>query len=243
MACRTALRASVLVALLCTTATWADPVEWLALSQPATPAAQADALSQESKPKPTAAPTPKPEGPWAGDPSRFFQGALLGFLGHEMGHVVANYAVGSDPYLMRVDFGFIPFFTIQPDRLLTHREHYLTASAGFNAENLINEWLLVKHPNLADEDEPLLKGMATFNFCLTVGYALDAFTGFGPDERDTKGMADSLGWSEEAVGVLILGPALLDGYRFRHPDCKWARDTSRVLKLLMLGLALSADSD
>lgn len=178
---------------------------------------------------------------WAGDAGEFFKGAALGFLGHETGHLIANLAVGSHPYLKRVDFAFIPFFTIQPDHLLTPREHYLTASAGFGAQFLVNEWLLDKHPNLAHEDEPLLKGLAAFNFWLGVGYALDGFTGYGPEERDTKGMADALGCSEATIGALVLAPTLLDAYRYHHPDCRWARDVSRGLKTLMFGLALDCE--
>jgi hypothetical protein len=186
-------------------------------------------------------PAPRKHGLWAGDAGEFFKGAALGFVGHETGHLIANLAVGSDPYLKRVDFAFIPFFTIQPDHLLTPREHYITASAGFGAQFLVNEWLLEKHPNLAHEDEPLLKGLAAFNFWLGVGYAVDGFAHYGPDERDTKGMADALGWSEAAVGALVLAPTLLDAYRYRHPDCRWARDVSRGLKVLMFGLALDCD--
>ena len=191
--------------------------------------------------QPAENPSQRREGPWAGDASEFFKGAALGFVCHETGHVIANLAVGSHPYLKRVDFAFIPFFTIQPDHPLTPREHYLTASAGFGAQFLVNEWLLDKHPNLAHEDEPFLKGLAAFNFWLGVGYALDGFTGYGPDERDTKGMADALGCSESVVGALVLAPTLLDAYRYRHPSCRWARDVSRGLKLLMFGLTFDCE--
>jgi len=146
---------------------------------------------------------------WAGDSSEFFRGAFVAFLGHEAGHLIANLAVGSSPDLKGVEFSIVPFFTIEPGRKLSDRQHYITASAGFNAQHIINEWLLEKHPNLRNEDEPFLKGLATLNFWLTVGYSATAFAGYGPDERDTKGMADSLGWSEDSIGALILVPAAL----------------------------------
>ncbi|NQT13287.1 MAG: hypothetical protein HQ582_11095, partial [Planctomycetes bacterium] len=162
-------------------------------------------------------------------------------LGHESGHLIANLAVGSNPDLKGVEFSIVPFFTIEPGRKLSDREHYITASAGFNAQHIINEWLLEKHPNLRNEDEPFLKGLATFNFWLTVGYSATAFAGYGPDERDTKGMADSLGWSEDSIGALILVPSLLDAYRYKHPDAKWARRASRLSKIIILGLALKVN--
>ncbi len=178
---------------------------------------------------------------WGGDPTKFFQGAFVGFLGHECGHLLTNLALGTHCDLKGVAFGGIPFFTIEPGRELSPREHYLTASAGFNAQHIINEWLLVKHPNLHDENEPFLKGLATFNFWLTIGYAATAFAGYGPDERDTKGMADGLGWSEDSMGMLILTPTLLDAYRYHHPEAKWAKHASRISKIFILGLALEAD--
>ena len=181
------------------------------------------------------------QGLWAGDPGRYFTGALVGFLGHETGHVLANYALDTHPYLKHVEFGFIPFFTIQPGKRLTHREHYITASAGFNAQFAISEWLLTEHPDLKDEDEAFLKGLFGFNFWLGVGYTATGLAGYGPQERDTKGMADALGWSESSVAALVLAPTLLDGYRYKHPGSKWARDASRLTKLLLYGVAVEAD--
>jgi len=178
---------------------------------------------------------------WAGDPEEFFKGAFTGFLGHECGHLIANTALNTNFHLKGVEFAVIPLFTIEPGRELSPREHYVTASAGFNAQHIINEWLLVRHPNLREEDKPFLKGLGTFNFWLTAGYAATAFAGYGPAERDTKGMADSLGWSEESVGALILAPTLLDAYRYVHRKAKWAKHASRITKLLIIGLALEAD--
>jgi len=106
--------------------------------------------------------------------------------------VAANLALDTHVYLKSVHFAGIPFFTIQPGRELSHKEHYTTAAAGFNSQHITNEWLLTTHPDLKDEDEPFLKGMANFNFWLTIGYAACAFAHYGPEERDTKGIADSL---------------------------------------------------
>jgi len=191
-------------------------------------------------PSPPAQSPLRKQGMWAGNPSKFFAGAFAAFLGHEAGHLITNWSIGTDPYLMGVHYGPIPFFTIQPGKPLTNRQHYVTASAGFNAENIIDEWLLTTHPRLSQEDKPFLKGVASFNFWCNVGYAATAFAQSGPDERDTKGMADSLGCSEAWVGAMILVPTALDTYRYKHPDSKWAPTASRITKLAMIFLAAAA---
>jgi hypothetical protein len=177
---------------------------------------------------------------WAGSPTKFSTGAFVALLGHESGHLIANYSLDTQPFAKSVHYGPIPFFTIEPGRPLTPHEHYITASAGFNAQHIINEYLLARRPDLRNQNEPFLKGMVTFNFWLTVGYAATAFAGSGPEERDTKGMADSLGWSEESIGALILVPTALDTYRYKHPDAKWAKTASRLSKLLIIGLTAKA---
>ncbi len=180
-------------------------------------------------------------GPWAGDPAEFFTGAIIGLLAHESGHLMANAAVGSDPHTEHVSFASIPFFTIEPGYELADRDHYFTAQAGFMTQHALNEWLLEKYPNLRNEDRPMLEGVAAFNFWLGVGYAASAIAQYGPQERDTKGMADNLGWDEPAVGLLILTPTLLDRYRYEHPDKDWARDLSRAIKLFTVGLTMTVD--
>jgi len=179
-------------------------------------------------------------GKWAGNATKFFGGAFVALAGHECGHVIANSAQNTDPYLMPVHYGPVPWLTIEPGRIENRHEHYITASAGFNAQNIINEWLLTAHPKLNQENKPFLKGIATFNFWLSVGYAATAFAGTGPNERDTKGMADSLGCSERLIGAIILFPTALDTYRYKHPDAKWAATASRISKVVILGLAAKA---
>jgi len=177
----------------------------------------------------------------------FFLGALTGLLGHETGHYLTNLLVGSTPRAESVHYGALPFFTWEPDHLLTDREHYLTASAGFNAQNLLNEFLLRKHATrarrsagVAGADDLRLEGMLAFNYWLTVGYGANAFFGGGPPRRDTKGMADTARLPEAVIGALILTPALLDAYRYHHPEARWPRRASRTAKVLLLVLALRA---
>lgn len=189
---------------------------------------------------PAAQPSLPKQGMWAGNPTKFFTGAFGAFLGHESGHLVANWALGTDPYLMGVHYGPIPFFTIQPGKPMNNHQHYITASAGFNAQSIINEVVLTSHPNLMRENEPTLKGLTAFNFWLSIGYAATAFAKAGPQERDTKGMADSLGINERWIGAIILVPTALDTYRYKHPDSKWAPIASRLSKLAIIFLAATA---
>jgi len=170
----------------------------------------------------------------------FWGGAGAAFLGHETGHLLTNLLVGSTPRIQSVHYGFLPFFTWEPDHKLCDRNHYLTASGGFNAQHLFDEWILTHHPHLKDENNPYFKGMLTFSYWLSIGYGLNAFTGNGPDKRDTKGMAEAARISEGLIGVLVLTPALLDAYRYNHPDARWARNASRAVKLLTIGLAVRA---
>ena len=223
------------------------PIVTFAQDLASPPQASQSAVSGEATPAPIAnarptlaEPQPRKYGMWAGDPGKFFEGAFAAFFGHESGHLIANYSLGTDPYLRGVHYGPIPFFTIEPGRLLNPHEHYITASAGFNAQNIIDEWLLTSHPKLSSENQPFLKGLASFNFWLFVGYAASAFTETGPNQRDTKGMADALGWNERWVGAMILVPAALDTYRYKHPDSKWAVWASRASKLAMISLAADA---
>jgi hypothetical protein len=64
-----------------------------------------------------------------------------------------------------------------------------------------------------------------------LSYAGAAFARTGPLERDTRGMADALGWKEPWVGFLILVPAILDAVRYYHPEARWAAWGSRAAKI------------
>ena len=44
-------------------------------------------------------------------------------------------------------------------------------------------------------------------------------------------MAQSLGWKEPYVGLLILVPAVLDIVRYYNPDARWATWGSRGAKI------------
>jgi hypothetical protein len=73
--------------------------------------------------------------------------------------------------------------------------------------------------------------MLTFHVATLLMYSGAAFGKTGPVERDTRGIAESLKINERWIGALILAPALLDTYRYFHPDARWAAWTSRGVKM------------
>jgi hypothetical protein len=54
-------------------------------------------------------------------------------------------------------------------------------------------------------------------------------------------MAAALSIPEPWVGGMILAPAALDTWRYFHPDSRWARWSSRVIKAGLVVLVVAAD--
>lgn len=164
----------------------------------------------------------------------FLTGAAIGLGAHETGHVVADLAYGEKPGLRKVDFHGIPFFAITHRSGRAANEEFVISSAGFWVQHSVNEILLIKRPQLKSEQAPLTKGVFAFNVLASVAYSGAAFAKTGPDERDTRGMAVSSRLDERWIGALVLAPALLDAWRYYHPDAKWAAWTSRGVKIGMV---------
>ena len=168
---------------------------------------------------------------------RFLAGGAAGLVVHEAGHVAAGAALDANPGVKRIDYGVIPFFAISHDDVSRRRE-YVISSSGFHAQHLANEWLINREATSASA---FRKGWLTFNLAASAVYTAAAVGTFGPPERDTRGMAASVGRDgipEPVIGVLILAPAALDGVRYFRNDPAWARWTSRALKAGLLLLAI-----
>jgi hypothetical protein len=166
--------------------------------------------------------------------------AALGL--HEAGHVLAGVSFGAHPRVQSIASGPVPFFAIRHDPV-SRRQEFVISSAGFWAQHAVSEWVLGARPNLAHERAPFLKGVLAFNIGASVVYGVAAFARSGPPERDTRGMAVSLGKDgvpEPLVGALVLAPALLDGYRFLRPGSTWAKWTSRGCKIAAVALTMAA---
>lgn len=185
------------------------------------------ASAQEPAPRPDEAPLESR----AARGLSFVGGAAAGFLAHEGGHLLFDVAFGADPGVSRVSFAGIPFFAITHDAAVTPQQEYVISSAGFWAQHATSEWILSTHPSLRREREPFLKGWLAWNVIASTAYSTAAFGRFGPAERDTRGMAQSLGIAEPWVGGMILAPAVLDAWRYAHPDARWAKWTSRAVKV------------
>jgi hypothetical protein len=175
----------------------------------------------------------------------FLTGAFSGLVAHEAGHVIAGLAFDAHPRTKRIDYGFIPFFAIDHDQV-TRRQEFVIASAGFWVQHATSEWILTARPNLAAERGPFLKGMLAFNLAASAVYSVAAFGRFGPPERDTRGMAITVGDDgipEPVIGLLVLAPAALDGYRYLKPHATWAKWASRGAKIAGVALTIAAGRD
>jgi hypothetical protein len=166
----------------------------------------------------------------------FLAGGALALGTHEAGHVVADLAFGEKPGLRKVDFHGIPFFAITHRSGLPRHREFTISSAGFWVQHAENEWILNRRPGLRRERAPFTKGVFAFNVLASVAYAGAAFAKTGPEERDTRGMAESSRLNERWIGAMLLAPAVLDAWRYFHPDAKWAAWTSRGVKVGMVVL-------
>jgi hypothetical protein len=181
-------------------------------------------------------------GPTVSRTAQFLAGGAAGLAIHEAGHVATAIAFDARPSVGAIRFGPIPFFAVR-HAPVTRRREFVISSAGFWMQHASSEWLLTRRPRLRGERAPVAKGILAFNLGASAVYSVAAFGSFGPGERDTLGMARSLGRdgvSEAWVGALILAPAVLDGYRYLHPEARWAAWVSRGVKVAAVALTAAA---
>jgi hypothetical protein len=164
------------------------------------------------------------------DSVKFLAGGALGLAMHEGGHLVLDAVFDASPTIKGVRFGPFPFFAITHRSDLSPRREFAISSAGFWMQDLSSEWLLTTRPALRDAHAPLAKGVLAFDVLNSAGYAFVAFARAGPFERDTRGMAESAGVDERAIGAMVLAPAVLDAIRYFKPEARWAKWASRAAK-------------
>ena len=162
---------------------------------------------------------------------RLLLGGAAGLALHESGHLVADWAFEEKVVVRKVDWKGVPFFALSHAPDLSPRREFTVSSAGFWSQFLYSEQILTHHPDLRHEQSPFRKGMLTFHVVTSLVYAGAAFAKTGPVERDTRGMAESLHINERWLGALVLAPAVLDTYRYFHPDARWAAWSSRGVKM------------
>jgi len=161
----------------------------------------------------------------------FLGGALVGLVLHESGHYLMDVALGTDPYLKRVDGAGIPFFAVSYRKDVTPRQEYAIAAAGFWMQHSMAEAILKKYPRVWEDAPTSVKGAFAFHLVTSLIYAYAALAKSGPPERDTLGMAHGLGINERWMGAAVLIPAALDLYRSFNPNVPWATWTSRGVKI------------
>jgi hypothetical protein len=165
--------------------------------------------------------------------AKFLGGAALGLGLHESGHALMALIFDADPHVKGVSFGPIPFFAITHRDVSSAREYAISA-AGFWMQAASSEWILTKRPELRQEHAPVAKGVLAFHVLASMTYAVAAVAEIGPYERDTRSMAVALRCKEAWVGVMVIAPAVLDVWRYRHPESRWARWASRAAKAGMV---------
>ena len=196
------------------------------------------ALAQPSAPLPP----PQQDGQAVVATVKFLAGGLVGLAAHEGGHLIFDAIFDAEPHISRVQFGPFPFFAISHRTDLSPRREFTISSAGFWVQEAANEWLLTRRPAIRDEHAWGTKGVLAFNVLNSVGYALVASAKAGPVERDTRGMAASIGVDERLIGALVLAPAVLDTYRYFNRGSRWAAWTSRATKAGSVLLVLKRTS-
>jgi hypothetical protein len=179
------------------------------------------------------APPPAPARPSNVTIAKFLAGAALGLGLHESGHTGMALTFDAHPHVEGLSFGPIPFFA------LTHRDvsparEYAISAAGFWMQAASSEWILTTRPDLRHERAPVAKGVLAFHVLASTVYAVAAVAEIGPYERDTRSMAAALRIKEGWVGALVIAPAALDLWRYRHPESTWARWASRAAKVGMV---------
>ena len=172
---------------------------------------------------------------------KFLAGGATGLAVHESGHVMTSAMFSAHPGTQAINYAGIPFFAVTHEQV-SRKKEFVISSAGLWVQHAGSEWLLTRRPNLRRESA-FLKGMFVFNTATSVVYTAAAFSRRGPTERDTLGMATSLGragWREPIIGVFVAAPAALDVYRYFRPDQKWAAWASRGTKAAFMALVLFA---
>ncbi len=197
---------------------------------------------------------PRPMGT-AASAGMMLAGAATGFLTHEAGHLLANWAYQNRPDFVGITAaGFIPFFAISPDidcgasgcttrtgaRFAGGRRgKYFISTAGFLVGHLSSEIILGTEPCLRFRQAPFKTGWLAFNILLSVGYALASASEIEVSHGDAGGAAAAAGLDRRVFAAVLLAPALLDAYRFWWPGSAWVPWASRGGKAAMVGVAFT----
>jgi hypothetical protein len=167
----------------------------------------------------------------------FVAGAASGFLIHEGSHLILDLAFDTEPRLKGVHFGPVPFFALTHSNRTPAHEEALISGAGFFSQHVTSEIVLTRR-GPGEPISPFEKGLLAFHVATSAGYSVAAFARYGPEERDTRGIAAATGTDERVIGALVLAPAAFDTWRYLRPNSRAARFGSRLSKAVFLGVIL-----
>lgn len=108
----------------------------------------------------------------------------LGIAFHEGGHLVANWLLGSEPYLRGIQGGGIPFFAVTHSDSLPARHEFIVSSAHMGSVRR-SRMDTTSSPHLRRERAPIKKGILAFHVATSTLYGIASFGKMGPPERDT----------------------------------------------------------
>jgi hypothetical protein len=208
-----------------------------------------------------AQPPADPEPPWPrptlADVSIAAGGFVTGFLAHETGHLVANWAFGNAPTIRTgLAAGFVPFVFVEPriDCGSTpgvcreangdvfeagRRGKFVIVTAGFEVQHVISEVLLDVSPDLRWQHAPFRKGLLAFNVSTSLFYAIASWTGIEDPRGDLANAARASGLPSGVIAAAIAVPAALDLARYLRPDVRWLPWASRASKGVLIGLTFA----
>ena len=161
-------------------------------------------------------------------------GGGLGFGIHEEGHIVANSALQSNPYVKVVRGARLPFLAISHRRELPDWQESIVSSAGLWSQFIAGEQILTRTLNIRFRQAHFRKGLLAFHVGTSILYGVTGLAGIGPPERDARTIGNGSRSDEMVVGSVVLAVGLMDSYRYYRHSPRWARWVSRSAKLAML---------
>jgi hypothetical protein len=153
----------------------------------------------------------------AADYGLLLTGALVAFVSHETGHLLMDGIFRTNPSLVGVSLGPLPFFAIQPGEIESDRELYVITQAGFMVEGIYTEIILRRHPELFLHHRPFMEGMLAFHAVLDLSYAITGLVQRGPPQSDVHSMARASGIPSWGIGTMLLVPLAFDAVRYFCP--------------------------
>jgi hypothetical protein len=130
------------------------------------------------------------------------------------GHLIFDAIFDAGPTIEGVKFGPFLRFAITHRGDLSPRREFTISSAGFWMQDLSSEWLLTKQPRLRDAHAPVARAARVQRAELDRLRVLWRSPAPARSRRDTRGMAQSIGVDERAIGALVLAPAVFDAIRY-----------------------------